>query len=515
MSLDPNQPLRHHRRSIDRVWPPALEVRLARLSIDEGSSAVAPHMIFPVPPPVGYGQSDGCCGLGLSNIPDDDDEDLDEEQEGSTLGSMESSTELSRRGSLDMLTSPTVLELDAAHQQHYQHGRQSQVYIKYSDQHHPHSQGKHHERGQYHTNHSGNTSDSSVGKNNSGHITSTDREGHHATHHHSVHVQTAKSPIYSSNSMMMDTNEFGEDLFHTDSISPAESFLFERFSLSLPGMRPGLYSKNSDDSTLLNTGSLSPILPLASSPYRRHGGPLSAPSSKATSRAGSPLARSRTPLQEKSLSASNIQQPVANRPTSPGLLILLQPLDPTNSKPIPNILNSTHEEETRPRSPVPAVMDMMTLMEDEQDRWKSPTLSALASRSSSLVPSPGTRSPSGVDSMPSTLVARLHRQRRRQMQHPRHSQGNIGGVDPEKSEIPLIEARDEVSLQEIWRMEDEERLDRMLNDTGNENKDPHGGQENILETVSPDMAGSGHMRKGEQHAHEEAKLIQQVINHAQ
>ncbi|KAG0077213.1 hypothetical protein BGZ92_002021 [Podila epicladia] len=28
--------MRHHRRSVDRIWPPALEVRLARLSIDDG-----------------------------------------------------------------------------------------------------------------------------------------------------------------------------------------------------------------------------------------------------------------------------------------------------------------------------------------------------------------------------------------------------------------------------------------------------------------------------------------------
>ncbi|KAF9391256.1 hypothetical protein CPB97_007062 [Podila verticillata] len=507
--MDPNS-LRHHRRSIDRVWPPALEVRLARLSIDEGSSAVAPHVIFPVAPPVGYGESDGCCGPGLPDIPDD--EDLGEEQEGCSPGSMESSTDLSRRGSLAMLTAPTVLELDAAHQ--HQHGQQSHVHIKYSNQQHPHSQRQHHERGQHYTNHNGNTADSDVGKSNNHDITCTHGEGHHATHQHSLHVQTAKPPIYVSGSLMMDTNEFGEDLFNTDTNSPAASFHFERFSLSLPEMQSGVSNKNGDDSTL-NTGPLTPILPLASSPYRRHGGPLSAPSSKATSRASSPLARSRTPLQEKSLSANNIQQPVANRPTSPGLLHLLQPLDPTNSKSILNNLYSSHEDEARPRSPVPAVMDMMTLMDDEQDRWKSPTLSALASRSSSLTSSPGTKSPSGVDSLPSTLVARLHRQRRRQMQHTRHGHGGTGGVNPELSEVPLIEARGEVSLQEIWRMEDEERLDRMLNDAGDENKDPHGNQENILETASSDMAGSGHLRKGEQHAHEEARLIQQVINHAQ
>ncbi|KAG0094543.1 hypothetical protein BGZ93_007088 [Podila epicladia] len=355
--MDPTIPQRHHRRSMGRVWPPALEVRLARLSIDEGSSVMTPHMIIPVPPPVGYEGS--MCGLGLPDIPDD--EDLCEADKGTTPGTVESSAEPSRRGSLAM-ASPTILELDAAHHQPHEHRRQSQVNIKFSN-HGP-------------------------GRSNSLYINNTHRGGYHITHQPSLHVQTAKLPIYSANPMMMDTDEFGEDLFHTDT---AASFQFERLtSFAMPEQQPGVYYKDSN----LNTASFTPTLPLASSPCHRHGGPLSAPSSKATSRATSPLPGSRTPLQEKSLSITNLQQPVANRPASPGLLHFLQPLDPQNSK--PTVLNGLHmnildDETTRPRSPVPAVMDMMALMEDEQDRWKSPTLSALASRSSSLASSPQER----------------------------------------------------------------------------------------------------------------------------
>lgn len=70
-------------------------------------------------------------------------------------------------------------------------------------------------------------------------------------------------------------------------------------------------------------------------------------------------------------------------------------------------------------------------------------------------------------------------------------------------EIPLIETRDEVPLQDIWRMEDEERKDRLNGveataDVGGEIK---GGS--IEEHIA-------HM-KGEQHAHEEARLIQEAI----
>ncbi|KAG0032721.1 hypothetical protein BGZ81_010229 [Podila clonocystis] len=511
--MDSTQSQRHHRRSIDRVWPPALEVRLARLSIDEGSSVMTPHMIIPVPPPVGYEGSKA--GLGLSDIPDDEDP-CEEEEEGCAPATVEPLAEPSRRGSLAM-ASPTILELDAAHQQHYQRGQQSQINIKYSNHHHPQSYRKHHERGDNYGNTSG---DSNFSRTHNHNINNAHSGGLHTTHQQSLHVQTAKQPMYSASSMVMDTNEFGEDLFNTETVSPAASFHFERPSyFSMPEGRPGVYCKESADNKLY-TGSPSPTLPLASSPYHRHGGPLSAPSSKATSRATSPLPPGgRIPLQEKSLSLTNLQQPVANRPASPGLLHLLQPVDPQNSKPtvLDHYLSSLNDEtRPRPRSPVPAVMDMMALMEDEQDRWRSPTLSALASRSSSMSPSPVTRSPSRVDS-PSSLVARLRRQCR-QLQRPRHGQQGTGtgGVDPELLEIPLIEARDEVSLQEIWRMEDEERQDRILNDgAGDENRDPLRNQENATDVVSSDGAGAGHLRKGEQHAHDEARLIQQVIDHAQ
>ncbi|KAF9303257.1 hypothetical protein BGZ74_004092 [Mortierella antarctica] len=76
-SLDCYQPgkfasppsMRHHRRSVDRIWPPALEVRLARLSMDDdlrrsslieaksgedGSNDFSPpaNYIIPLPPPL-------------------------------------------------------------------------------------------------------------------------------------------------------------------------------------------------------------------------------------------------------------------------------------------------------------------------------------------------------------------------------------------------------------------------------------------------------------------------------
>ena len=84
-----------------------------------------------------------------------------------------------------------------------------------------------------------------------------------------------------------------------------------------------------------------------------------------------------------------------------------------------------------------------------------------------------------------------------------HFSESVATEDDMNVEIPLIETRDEVPLHDIWRMEDEERKDRLngvevTTDVGGETK---GGS--IEEHIA-------HM-KGEQHAHEEARLIQEAI----
>lgn len=70
-------------------------------------------------------------------------------------------------------------------------------------------------------------------------------------------------------------------------------------------------------------------------------------------------------------------------------------------------------------------------------------------------------------------------------------------------EIPLIESHDEVSLHDIWRMEDEERRDRI-------NQDGMGGAE-VDEGRAKSIQDHITYMKGEQHAHEEAKLIQEAF----
>ncbi|KAI1316252.1 hypothetical protein EDD11_010299 [Mortierella claussenii] len=213
---------------------------------------------------------------------------------------------------------------------------------------------------------------------------------------------------------------------------------------------------------------------------------------------------------------------------------------------------------------------------NDQDRWRSPTLSALGSPrtqspssrartrlhqiythsySHSPLPSPipspfssplrvRSMSPSGLSTgtaiamamsvrRPQTSGAASGRGSRHQALFRDTSMGRRTGEDSEgegdfdddhgtgygygygaeeeeevdmRVEIPRIEAHDDVSLQDIWRMEDEERRDRMHEVGGGE------GDGGIDKDDSEESGGSSAHMKGEIHAHEEAKLIQQVLH---
>ncbi|KAF9428335.1 hypothetical protein BGZ94_002770, partial [Podila epigama] len=560
-------PLRHHRRSIDRVWPPALEVKLARLSIDDNASASSPHMIIPVPPPVGYEVSEGMTEFS--------DKDMDE-----TL----------RKSSQNAMASPTVLELDAQHQQHYrQLGEHSRLKVHYSPNHLPHAFQHHHHQYQYPSQNELQQShlllDSqhpleTVNEAKTGTLDETDdphsTAASHGHHMHHPHHLLAKQPFYMASPMMMDTNEFGQDLFHDKtafSSHPRRSS--ERHAaVPRPERRPGVYT-NEEHKTdgedeedeedeeevvvdidienehvgnkdIFKHGSdaaapaESSTMAHAHLPVSRKGGPPFG-SSAATkdSRAHSPLrkissrshstSRSRSRSRSRSQSRTPLQERSLNLP--------LQHSVPVRTD--IDIGHMTHEhttnksqatmgiENSRPASPVPAMMDMLTLMDNDQDRWKSPTLSALASKSSSLASSPRVRSPLGketAETLPSSevdsLVSRLNRQRMRALQRERHllhHSGDMRGsffsghvpsidMDAEQMAIPLIESRDEISLQDIWRMEDDERKDRLQ---GEEEEDKPSGAH--ASSITAHGHGADHLRKGEQHAHEEARLIQEVI----
>ncbi|KAF9399751.1 hypothetical protein BGZ94_005649, partial [Podila epigama] len=98
--------LRHHRRSVDRIWPPALEVRLARLSIDgpqsqdtpgETSSSIGSggrtnnsarrhsigRHIFPLPPPLVRGNEDQFHSSSIMSSDPENDSSMDDENDDS------------------------------------------------------------------------------------------------------------------------------------------------------------------------------------------------------------------------------------------------------------------------------------------------------------------------------------------------------------------------------------------------------------------------------------------------
>ncbi|KAF9947908.1 hypothetical protein BGZ72_010159 [Mortierella alpina] len=141
----------------------------------------------------------------------------------------------------------------------------------------------------------------------------------------------------------------------------------------------------------------------------------------------------------------------------------------------------------------------LTMIPNDQDRWRSPTLSALASQNSSRGPS----SPwleSHTDGLVAPKSGSVHGRQRRHLASQLNNDMEV--------EIPLIEAHDQVLLQDIWRLEDEERKDRLNGGSGSHTASLEGLSSGLVEAPAMHM-------KGEQHAHEEAKLIQQVLHAGQ
>ncbi|KAF8939693.1 hypothetical protein BGZ58_008988 [Dissophora ornata] len=144
-------------------------------------------------------------------------------------------------------------------------------------------------------------------------------------------------------------------------------------------------------------------------------------------------------------------------------------------------------------APSPKFLD---IIQNDQDHWRSPTLSALASPSTSRSHSP---SGGGVDASGSSKMER----------HGRSVSAEEAKVVDMTVEIPLIEAHDEVSLQDIWRMEDEERKDRINSNKSDINGDGGAGGDDVMGSSIEDHIT--HM-KGKEHAREEAKLIRELLH---
>ncbi|KAG0049702.1 hypothetical protein BGZ83_005473 [Gryganskiella cystojenkinii] len=557
-------PARHHRRSVDRVWPPALEVQIARLSMDEGSSHSA-HII-PVPPtlqthpeeqledvltddglyPEGDHTQDHAERIVAAAFYTSNSERQGQDTTaGGAAASNPKSIKERRRGSIMGPLSPsTHLQLD--HNPH--------IDIRYTKRGKPYSgnnnssrrhltttlQRQHegeHSSGGSSGNNSNNNSSGGGGHDRSVSIGHSHPDQSHAFSPASVPLARKFSTgavVYSESPMVMETNEFGDDLFgkqHTIDLSSSVTSIkspyitewiessatmphvesplgevpilhelpYERFH---PHRRPeyrGEGALHTEEEELRHlqeykwttVSSTNQILdsPLVASPMKREKNPLSPASSRSISpvglspnrsprrgRSSSPLSRSRSPLQELSRNNLNLNDNSNSNSLYGHVALGLRIRSP--------LAPPEYRNETTSSSPL---LSPMTLdLGDEQDPWKLPTLSALASSSPARIRA---RSPlafrplhSRQHSMTSSSKASISSlSSRRHVWPPTFEPNEI------EVEVPSIEARDEIPLQEIWRMEDEERKDRLAAEIG---------------------AGGG---AGERHAHAEARLIQNAI----
>ncbi|KAF9544673.1 hypothetical protein EC957_011780 [Mortierella hygrophila] len=509
---------RHHKRSVDRVLPPALEVRLARLSIDEGESKSA-HIV-PAPPSLPlrmgmpdfervYNQSDSqdSFSSSASSANSTNSNGLEFIVEGtpssytnkSRLGKLGSNpdkgtTGLHRRHdnhhhhrhrhhhnhqhqqhrSRSMLNpqSPSaLLQIDQQHQQHY---HQPNISVKYHRRSRSGSQLLGDFRGTNRTTNNGGGSPFRVPL---------------------FPKKTSGGGVYPTSPTIM-TTEFGEDLFHWNTLELDNGFadspttataIMEKTGLvdSHPHRQAGIYKcdgkMNEFDISLQACPSTYHTPPTLRSPSRK--GPLSANSPRGSS-------RSRSPLQELSENAVGMRDRLfefSQTKAQQGLRI--GTLDNSGERlDVPKM----DEDRLPPASPM-----SIGAMSNDQDRWKSPTLSALASPATSRGPSPRPLSPSPL-SQRLVMVMGMHAGRGTTDKEDLYLSVSAAAEDDMNIEIPLIETRDEVPLQDIWRMEDEERKDRL------------NGAETTTDVASIEEH-IAHM-KGEQHAHEEARLIQGAID---
>ncbi|KAF9144840.1 hypothetical protein BGX30_011338 [Mortierella sp. GBA39] len=514
---------RHHRRSVDRVLPPALEVRLARLSIEEGESKSA-HIV-PAPPSLPlrmgmpdfervYNQSDSqdSFSSSASSANSTNSNGLEFIVEGTPS----SYTNKNRPGKLVSSPDKGTTGLHRRHDNHHHHHRHR----------HNHQHQQHRSRSmlnpqapsallqidQQHQQHyhQPNISVEYRRRSRSGSQLLGDFQGTNRTTNNGG-GSPFRVPLFpkmtsgggggvDTTSPMMMTTEFGEDLFHWNTLELDNGFadttataIMEKTGTvaSLISHRPhshrqaGIYkcdgSMSEFDTSLQVCPSTYHTPPTLRYPSRK--GPLSDNSSPA-------LSRSRSPLQELSENAVGMRDQLFEfSQTKAQQGLRTDALD--SSGEYLDVLEM-NEDRLPPGSPM-----SIGAMSNDQDRWKSPTLSALASPSPSRGPSPRPLSPSPL-SQRSAVVMAMHARRNTTDKEDLYLSESAAAEDDMNIEIPLIETRDEVPLQDIWRMEDEERKDRL------------NGAEATTDVASIEEH-IAHM-KGEQHAHEEARLIQEAID---
>ncbi|KAF9173880.1 hypothetical protein BGX20_001747 [Mortierella sp. AD010] len=538
--------MRHHRRSVDRVWPPALEVKLAHIMTDGTPTTRRPYII-PPPPPISHYQ-----GLEQEKEPSFE-HSMDPIQE-TCGGAVESqstpkvpasvrpmfSVSEKRRNSILGPLSPSVnTEMDRHLFQH--ENSPPRIEVKY------HRHCKSVPQLQRYSSFSGFDSAYMNQKLNSVNTGDVQRfppptSAPSLTEIHSHLGDHSTTVIKEEKEEEEEVNEFGMNLFGSQDRRPfaqfqeqLESSAESRYiNLNMPPIPKLHHPQPVTDlggSTLGNMewaqnepSALDLDLPLfyrdsrpSISPGTKN--PLSAPSSRASSRAPSrtrsPIASSHSPINDIQPSA---QESLDEKPNQPGTTPTVHqqqshlqdlkagvrfgsPVPPDSpSKSLlgrrqshtPEVGENEQENAIEGEPPVescfsPALLDVIS---NDQGRWRSPTLSALASLSTSPGPNLNPASPPGLSKADwgSTMASFSAPRGWGDSLGRQHSKNAISHEPDLVTDIPLIEVRDEISLQDIWRMEEDERRDRC------------GSKQDHVSSM-----------KGEQHAHEEARLIREIL----
>ncbi|KAF9101480.1 hypothetical protein BGX27_011454 [Mortierella sp. AM989] len=560
----PAQEMRHHRRSFDRVWPPALEVRLARIMLDDAPTTPRPYII-PPPPPITHYQEleqdkEPSIEHSIGPIRESSVGVFGTQSAPTTPASMRPMFYVSERKRNSILgpLSPSInTEMDRHLSQHSSPPRIDVKYHRHCKS-IPQLQRTHSFAGYsgsyLEQKHSNLYSDSVDGSDLSASTDNTPQRFSDSSspfQHPTTIIKEEKEEEAAE-----DTNNFGKDLFGYQARHSYPQFQEQLVSsveahpiqLNMPPIAKshqlsvelssdvGLDNEENPQIAKSNESSeLSmdlPVLYLDSrpsiSPNRKN--PLSAASSRVTSRASSrsrsPSWKSNSALQscpDEKIDHSNPhptfhqqqhypqqqeeeedQRLVGRVGSSPLIESPNKFLQSGRGHTYATVEESDYRENTIEGEPPvesgfsPTFLDVIS---NDQGRWRSPTLSALASLSTS--PGPNHYPIPSIESSATNWETMGSRSWSNGSASGRYSKNLISQEADMTAEIPLIEAHDEIALQDIWRMEEEERRDRYNIEGG----DDDGGDVGRYGSIQDHIANM----KGEQHAHEEANLIREIL----
>ncbi|KAF9932898.1 hypothetical protein FBU30_007057 [Linnemannia zychae] len=464
--------VRHHRRSVDRVLPPALEIAMARLSVDDRDSRNAHIVPAPPSPPLRMGRPEFCRGFSQEspNNMHDNDNGLEAIIEGTSstytkdnrLGKLGSSTEKDtepqqsrphRYRSQSMFLPQTPSSLFQIDQQHQQHYHQPNIDVQY---------------------HRRSRSGSLLCDSRSTNITSDFGGSPFNPSINSLQHQKRRATaaaLFNDNPMMMSASEFGKDLFHwnplennamLDSPTTVKSQRFRtNINTTVPVQshipespyRQHKYM-NESETTLQEPIPAFNTLPPIHRQARK--GPLSAATSPTSTPSRPPMTASfQLPSHQSPGNISNqTSDPMFKAAQEKAQGLQIESLDFTSGGGTNNL--DIHEMD-KGRLPPGSPMSVSTMSNDQDRTMAMPPHQ------------------NGVD-----------------REHFAVSAANDMSVN-----VPLIETHDEISLQDIWWMEDEERKDRMRDAEANVDR---GSVEEHIANM-----------KGGQNAHREARLIQEAL----